>query len=108
MTRYTIHVPTILNDGSPVAQGELALIESQILAVAGGYTVTRGFGAWQDNGITYRDPVKLYAVDSAEDIAPELIRIAERAAKRLAQEAVYMTAQDISVTLVTARQGAGA
>lgn len=103
MTRYTLHVPRVDNHGAPVDPHELELIENQLVAVAGGWTSTRGVGAWRspDTGTSYREPVTLYHVDSDADIAPELLTIAERAAERLEQEAVYVTAQDISVTLVT-------
>ncbi len=106
MTRYTLHVPLFYNNGTRVPLAEANLVENQILALAGGFTAVEALGAWRsdDTGRTYRELVTLYHVDTDDDIAPELERIAENVARRLKQEAVYVTAQDITASLVTPRQ----
>ena len=103
MTRYTLHVPLTRNDGSPVEDDILALIEDDILGIAGGFTATDGIGAWRGDGTTYREPVRLFLVDTAEPDAPELLRaLASTVARWLDQEAVYLTAAELTTSLVTA------
>lgn len=101
MTRYTLHVPLMLNDGTPTDESELATIEGHLLSLVGGFTTTDGIGAWRaDDGTTYREPVRLYVADTDADVLPELRQLAERAARRLAQEAVYLTAAPIRAELI--------
>lgn len=98
MTRYTLHVPETRNDGSLVEPEVFAEIEGMILDRAGGYTLTHGIGAWRGDGTTYREPVRLYAVDT--DVHAALVNIAHDVARMLDQEAVYLTAQEIAPTLI--------
>lgn len=100
MNRYTLHIPLYLNDGTPTPEPELRLIENAVISLAGGFTATDGIGAWRGDAETYREPMRLLAVDTADDIGPELLRIAERAAVRLDQEAVYVTRQEIETYLI--------
>ena len=104
MTRYTLHVPLQLNDGAPVDADTLATIESDLLDLAGGFTATEGIGAWRGNGgHVYREPVRLYHVDTAEPDAPELLAaLASSVARWLDQEAVYLTAAPLATQLLTA------
>ena len=104
MTRFTLHVPERHNDGSPVAPARLEVIESSLLAIGGGFTLAHGVGAWRsDDGTIYREPVRLYAVDTAEPDAGDRLRaLAADVAWGLEQEAVYLTAQAIDTTLATA------
>ena len=103
MTRYTLHVPLVLNDGTPTPEQELADVEAYLLDIAGGFTATDGIGGWRgDDGTVYREPVRLYLVDTADDIAYLLRQAAASVALNLDQEAVYVTAAPIQTTLVTA------
>lgn len=103
MTRHTLHVPAQLNDGQPVGAGILDYVEQRLIAYGGGFTLTEGIGAWRgDDGNVYREPVKLYAVDSASpDTADEILLLARRICDLLDQEAVYVTAIDLTTSLVT-------
>lgn len=101
MTRYTLHVPLVLNDGTSTPEDVLGSTELELLQLAGGFTATDGYGGWiGDGGTIYREPVRLYAVD-AEGIEPELLQLADRIADRLDQEAVYLTRSPIAVQLVS-------
>jgi hypothetical protein len=104
VTRYTLHVPEQLNDGTPVDTAALALIEDRLLEAAGGYTLTHGVGAWRDpdTGTIYREPVALYAVDTDADIRAALRNLADLIVIALAQVAVYITEQDVTPSLLTA------
>ena len=106
MTRFTIHVPRKLNDGTITDYRELERVEDELLDIAGGWTSAHAVGAWRspDTGESYREPYQLYHVDSDDDIAPELLALAERTAQRLDQEAIYVTAQTVGVTLVAAQR----
>lgn len=101
MTRFTLHVPEAYNDGTPVGPATFDTIEGDILAHAGGFTLTHAIGAWKgDDGATYREHVRLYAVDTAENIGPALVTLANRIGVALRQEAVYLTAADVEPRLV--------
>lgn len=101
MTRYTLHVPLQLNDGSDTPAFELHEIEKSLLHLVGGFTATDGAGSWlDDEGQLYREPVRLYATDTDADIRPELLGLAQSIAARLGQLAVYVTAQDVTTWLV--------
>lgn len=98
MTRFTLHVPELYNDGREIPADTFDAIESGIVSIAEGFTMTRGVGAWR----TYREPVRLYAIDTdAGDAAERLAAFAELIASELEQEAVYLTAQPLTVQLVT-------
>jgi hypothetical protein len=100
--RFTLHVPLQRNDSSPVEDDILALIESDLLDIGGGFTATDGVGAWRGDGTTYREPVRLYAVDTDDPEAPGLLHaLARTVARWLDQEAVYLTAADLTPSLVT-------
>lgn len=101
MTRYTLHVPELLNDRTPIHGWQIDRIEADIIAIAGGFTQTRGFGGWRGETRYYREPVRLYQIDSADDIGGRLRDLAADIARRLDQEAVYLTAQEIQTFLVT-------
>lgn len=101
MTRYTLHVPLILNDGAPTPEDTLADVESDLLDLAGGFTATDGVGGWRGDGTVYREPVRLYHIDTSDPDAPELLANLGRAVARwIGQEAVYLTAQPIGTELL--------
>ena len=102
MTRYTLHVPEQYNDGTPVGPDAFAAIEERLLALTGGYTLTHGIGGWQDpeTGTIYREPVRLYAADTARDLTEQLSDLADLVASVLKQEAVYLTSAEIGARLV--------
>jgi hypothetical protein len=101
--RYTLHVPEQYNDGLPVSPEYFATVEREIEDFAGGWTLTHGIGGWRGEDTRYREPVRLYHVDTERAPDP-LLDIADDIAAALGQEAVYLTAQEISTTLVTSRQ----
>lgn len=99
MTRYTLHIPSNYNDGREVSPTLIRAVEEEILSFADGYTLTLGVGAWKNaDGEVYREPVRLYAVDTEDGSA--LIELAEWVADALGQEAVYLTAAEIAPTLI--------
>jgi len=103
VTRHTLHIPEQLNDGTPVAPEYLETVESRLIDLGGGFTLTHGIGAWRsDDGTIYREPVRLYHVDTADDVRIALADLAERVSSVLDQEAVYVTEQDITTSLVYA------
>lgn len=103
MTRFTLHVPELYNDGAAVDPEYFATVERELEDIAGGWTLTHGIGGWRGEDTRYREPVRLYAVDAREDIGAALHDLALDVAIALDQEAVYLTAQDISAQLVTPR-----
>jgi hypothetical protein len=102
MTRYTLHVPEQYNDGLQIGEEVHAIIEGELIGAAGGFTLTHGIGAWRsDDGTIYREPMKLYAVDSDDpDVPCRLGELAGRVANALRQEAVYLTTAAIGTELV--------
>ena len=105
MTRFTLHVPLNLNDGSATPAEHIAHVEDTILATAGGYTATDAVGAWRDElGRVYRDSIRLYTVDTSdpETVSAALTVLAEYLALELEQEAIYATWQPLAAALVTA------
>lgn len=103
MTRYTLHVPEALNDGTPLTPQQTADIEEWLLAVFGGFTQTVARGAWRSDTQSYIEPMRLYLIDSDDSpqTAQTLQRLAGDIARELQQEAVYLTRQDIETFLVT-------
>ncbi len=101
--RYTLHVPLQRNDGSPVESDILDLIESDLLDIGGGFTAVDAVGAWRGDGTTYREPVRLFHVDTDDPEASGLLHaVARTVARWLDQEAVYLTAAELTTSLVTA------
>jgi hypothetical protein len=99
--RFTLHVPLQRNDGSTVEDDILALIESDLLDIGGGFTAVDAVGAWRGDGTTYREPVRLFHVDTDDPEASGLLHALARAVARwLDQEAVYLTAADLTPSLV--------
>lgn len=103
MTRYTLHVPERLNDGDAVSERIFALVEGRLLGVAGGFTLTVGQGGWLDQyGNILREPMRIYDVDTDDpEASGKLHELAKIVRGALAQEAVYLTHQEIGVSLVT-------
>lgn len=104
MIRYTLHVPELLNDGTPVQPWQLDQLEADLLTIAGGFTQTTGQGAWRGEDGLYREPVRLYHIDTEPDAwrtKDRLVQLAQDIAERLDQEAVYLTRQEIETFLVT-------
>ena len=102
MTRYTLHIPEQYNDGSPVAPEYFATVEQAVEDIAGGWTLTHGIGGWRGEDSRYREPVRLYALDTDEPLARnELQQLAAEIGQALGQEAVYLTAQTIISTLIS-------
>lgn len=103
MIRYTLHVPETLNDGALVSEETFAQIEQTILNIAGGFTITPGIGGWLGESQTYREPVRLYLIDTDEDYrhGDKLHALAEEIAYELEQEAVYLTRQTIETYFVS-------
>ena len=106
MTRYTLHIPEQYNDGREVPGYLLDQIELDLVDIVGGFTRTAGTGGWRgEENVVYVEPVQLYIVDSADpDVLRKLTDYAAWLARELAQEAIYLTAQDIQTYLVTARE----
>jgi hypothetical protein len=104
MTRYTITVPTAPSDGAHIAE-----IETHILRLAGGFTMTPGYGAWLNgSGQVVRDPVFVYTVDSADpELAAALNVLAAYVAATLDQDAVYLTASPVVTQLVVGLPATG-
>ena len=101
MTRYTLHIPEADNDGIPFDEPTFEVIERELLDIGGGFTTTPGVGGWQGDEQTYREPVRLYHVDTEDpDAGARLLALAERAARILLQEAVYLTRQSIETFLI--------
>lgn len=103
MTRLTLHVPESFNDGTPIGPEVFETVEHDLLNIGGGFTLTHGIGAWRgDDGRTYREHVRMYAVDVPDRDAawPRLAALAERLTVALDQEAVYFTESEIAPALV--------
>lgn len=102
MERFTLHVPLQRNDGTDVTDTEFGAIESELLELSDGFTSIDGVGAWRSGLTTYREPVRMYMVDSSAPkyTAERLILLAEFVASALEQEAVYITRTELSTTLV--------
>jgi hypothetical protein len=101
MTRYTLHVPLYLNDGTAVGDAYLESIEKALARRYGGYTRVESMGAWigPDDAL-YREPMILLHVDADEEqvgwkTSDDLRGLAQLIAEALDQEAVYLTEQPI-------------
>ena len=107
MTRYTLHVPKRENGWphKPFSALRFELVEDELVEIAGGFTTVDGFGGWDGDGLSYREPVRLYHIDTDDPEAERrLLSLAERVARQFKQEAVYLTRQEIQTYLVTARE----
>lgn len=104
MTRFTLHLPLYLNDGTPVGDDYIATVEDAILRRAGAFTRVEAIGAWRAaDGTVYREPVALFHIDSDSIEAGKALHdLAEAVQHGLAQDAVYLTQQPIAASLVTA------
>jgi|ERR1043166_3375949 hypothetical protein len=103
MKRYTLYIPEQMNDGRMISPSLLDEIEDSLLALTRGFTCTRGQGAWLGEGDRiYREPVRLYATDSENPaMLSRLEKLARELRVTLQQEAIYLTHQEIGVSLVS-------
>lgn len=100
MIRYTLHVPELLNDGTPVPDRTFDEVEQYILSVSDGYTLIHAAGGWRaDTGVVTTEPVRLYVIDAYVELT-SLRHFARMLAQRLSQEAIYLTTQTVEVELV--------
>lgn len=103
-TRYTVTVPRALNDGTPLDAVTLDTLERELLDIGGGFTAHDAEGAWRDeDGIVYRDPVRVYALDVPDTPhnRAAMFRFADAVAIAADQVAVYVTESPIATHLVT-------
>ena len=102
MTRYTLTVPVCLNDGTRVPNRWTVKLERDMADIMGGFTRADGMGGWKSpDGSLVLEPVHLYAVDSDDPFAPTLMEgFAHRVKSELEQQCVYLTRQNLYVTLV--------
>ncbi|MDQ5819899.1 MAG: DUF3574 domain-containing protein [Actinomycetota bacterium] len=104
MERITLHVPETLNDGVPVALGDLQAYETELLEIAGGFTVTPAIGAWRSpSGELHREPLRLYSLDvlDARVVRAQVLELAQRITAELEQEAVYVTVTRVEAVEAT-------
>jgi len=102
MNRFTLHVPEQYNDGAAVDPDYFrGFVEAEILRNADGFTLTHGIGAYRGDCTTYREPVRLYVIDTNESFPRWLSELSRKVAADLSQEAVYVTVATVSAHLFT-------
>lgn len=64
MTEFEIYLPTVFNDGTPVAPAAFDRVKELLTRAFGGYTHLRqrNEGAWSIGGVTFRDEVTIIRV----------------------------------------------
>lgn len=101
MTRFTLTVPLTLNDGAASPAEVFEYVETQLGRHAGGYSFTDSVGCWRSpDGVTYREPIRVFTIDGHETLHSVLTFLAEEIAFQLDQEAVYVTAALVEARLV--------
>ncbi len=96
MTRYTLTVPMLDNDGRPLDVH--GFVRATIRADYGCFSAFAGEGYW-DGEHAGDESVVVYVVDSRRPIHA-LHALARYVAREAAQDAVYVTAQPITTFLV--------
>ncbi len=110
-TEFALYVPTHTNIGTPVSDSFFSLLETRLVAVAGGYTLTLGVGAYTTpGGAVQREDVRVYTMVMASHAsgagtltasgAGRLRSIAEHVKIQLAQVSVLLTARAVDVEFV--------
>jgi hypothetical protein len=101
MTRFTVHVPSILNDGSTVPTEVLNALQEHAVNTFGGYTLHPDLrGGWLDeNRHPFHEPIFKIEIEVA-DRSQAILRIiafANFIRQRLDQDAVFVTIEDVGV-----------
>lgn len=98
MTRFTLHVPEQLNDGTPLGPESVAAVEERILQRAGGFTMVNSTGAWrdEDTGQIHREPMRLYHIDGPSELGEPIRDLADAIALAFDQIVTYVTEQEIT------------
>lgn len=114
MDRVALHVPTVLNDGSPVPGKRLTDYESELLGIAEmatllsgrgqvGLSIAHVTGIWRSpTGQILREPVARFEMDVADQnqVLADVLQLAERVKDELGQLAVYVTTSLVEVLVV--------
>lgn len=98
MTRYTLHLPLVLNDGTPMDDAIHDYARDQLHQLSTGWTEIVATGHWTlDNGDAVDEPVRLFIIDlpETEDYVGKLSSIGHMLKLLADQEAVYLTAEPI-------------
>lgn len=101
MTRFTVHVPSLLNDGSIVPAEVLDELQEHAINTFGGYTLHPDLrGGWLGkNRRPFHEPIFKIEIEVA-DRSQAILRIIALASfirERLAQDAVFVTIEDVGV-----------
>jgi len=101
--RLTVHVPRVLNDGSPVPEETLEQIEDALLGLGGGYTVCPGVGVGEGVAGPCREALWLYTVDLPLAVAEgDVTSLAAAIRQTLDQHILYITASFVGVLEIRA------
>ena len=113
--RVTLHVPEVLNDGTPVGSRTFEAIEDQLLGVAAaarrasgigeeGFTVLSGaFGVWRSpTGRIYRERQRLFLLDVPDvgRVFEQVVALADWVRTDLDQESVYVTVVELEAIAI--------
>lgn len=99
MVERVIVLPIRDNNGVSLAR-VVGAVRSEILAIAGGYSLVKQYGAWLDGDVTYRDTAwRLTTTVDPETDARIVERIPEWC-ERLRQVCIYTHASDVTADFV--------
>ena len=103
-TRFTVHVPSVLNDGSSVPAEVLDELQEHAVNTFGGYTLHPDLrGGWLDkNRHPFHEPIfkiEIEVADRSQAILP-LIALASFIRQRLGQKAIFVTIEDVGVVTI--------
>lgn len=102
MTRFTLTIPTVENDGSSLAILHDG-VARRIARDFDGLTILTGEGIWSDPSAANpgREDVRIYVVDTDRPDALDILRkLAQTVRRAAAQDCVYLTRQSIDAFLV--------
>lgn len=89
--RVSTALPERFNDGTRIPKPIYAFIEQEILAIAGGFSVTFGTGVWLNGAEIFRDQSRFYSINIEPHQLPELKRVLYRAKRELKQSAIMLS-----------------
>lgn len=105
MTRFTVHVPSILNDGSNVPAEDLHAIQEYVINVFGGYTLHPKLrGGWLDAKChPFHEPIFKIEIEVANgpQVVMSVIALASFIRQRLGQKIIFVTLEDVGVLSIT-------
>lgn len=102
MYRIEIYLPLFYNDGRPIESGKFDITRKELIKKFDGLTAMQANpdfaleGWWVNQGLTYRDKIVVFRIDSPELNKRFWARYKTVLKRRFVQEEIYITSVELN------------